>query len=121
MEKEPFGPFSDEPESQGGNTLGGEEMDRQIREVIDLSRMFSKEELGAIAKVGEVLTEHIDGIDPVAMTQEEYAKTRYYRYSLAVSLMGESRERYLMLNALFGSDPFPDLRDEPDIHYLELG
>ncbi len=86
-------------ESQGGDALGDGNSEKE-----GLQK--------ALAVVGERLTELIDAVDPRELTEEEFAKSRYYRYSLAVSLRGMNREEFL---------PDNPVHREDELLYLDMG
>ena len=90
---------------QGENTQGGEEPHSPGNPAFG-------ESARAIDVVGQRLIERIDGIDHDKLTDEKFAKGRYYRYNIAVSLRGMSREEFLPANPVHRED---------EMVYMELG
>src|SRR5947209_711508 len=80
-------------ESLGGNALGGDDFAK------DFSN-FAEKTPRELALIGQVLTGFIDNINygDENFSEEDTALARYYRYSIAVSYMGMSREEYLPTN-----------------------
>ncbi len=108
MESERFKLFFEHFDSQGGNTPGGDDFAKGFNNSAERTRR-------GIAQVGQALIGFIDNINygDENFSEEDTALARYYRYSIAVSLMGMSREEYL--------SAMPTTHREIEMDYMNYG
>src|SRR6266568_3801980 len=107
--------------------LTREEMERRIREVVNigripepreievvanLSRRFNKKEREARAKIGRKLIERIDGMNYEELSEKDTALARYYRYNIATSFIGMSLDEFL---------PADPVHREDELVYMDAG